>query len=102
MQLTQLMRADRGGRTRHQVHRRRSLWKRHHITDGRLARQQRHDSVNPKRDPSVWWCTVFERLEEKSEPCPRVLITDLQELEDASLQTLLVDPDTPAPDLPPL
>ena len=51
----------------HKVHRTLGLRECNHVTDGVTLGHEHEHTVNPDCQATVWWCTVFERIQEHAE-----------------------------------
>src|SRR2546421_12168480 len=98
-ELAQLSGVDERRRPRHQIDRLGGLWKRDDFANRLLAGQNRDDPIEPQSDAAVRRRAVFERVDEEAEPELRLLIRHAQQLENETLQPLIVDPEAAAADL---
>src|SRR5205814_2113398 len=71
-----------------------------HLTDVRLAGDQRQEAVEPEREPAVRRRTHRERLEQEPELRVRVLVGEAHRAEDALLHLHVVDTDRAGAELP--
>src|SRR6202041_3642141 len=90
-QFVELILVDLRRRLRHQIHGRCCLGKRDDLADGFSARQEHGYAVKSERDPAVRRRAVGERIEEKPEALPGLLVAQTQGLEHPRLHVLTVD-----------
>src|SRR5690242_9383014 len=67
-QFPQLPLRNRRRRLAHQVGPLRGLREWNHFTDGILAGEDHHQTVEAERNPSVRWCAILQGFKQKAEP----------------------------------
>src|SRR5438105_12433985 len=102
VKLLQLRGLDFTRRAEHEVLMALRFRKGNHVTHVVGVREHHHQTVDPRRDPSVRWHTVLERVEQVTELRANPFLAEAEHLEDALLQASLVDADAAARDLHPV
>src|SRR5262249_47821344 len=99
MQLPQLPRIDGRRRAGHEVDGLCRFGKRDDVADRALRCKDGDNAIEAERDAAVRRRAVLEGIQEESEPQLRVIVRDLEQLEDEPLELLIMDTDAAAGDL---